>query len=749
MNEFPFLAVGGKVKTLGLCLLSTCLGGFLWGGRCNVYGQAVSQDSPTLTYMQTDSHREGLLHLDVSVMDREGEAVSGLSASNFTLMDNGVPQKLLSFQESGTADENERLTEVVLLLDRLNLTPEQFESVKSDVIRFLKGNGGRLAQPVSIYWLSREGLRGSMTLTEDGNELAAEVARCFAPRIVWQLHPGPPDPTATAVWERYALWEQSLRVLYSAAIERRDKPGRKALVWMGYGWPAIFDRATGKETDFYRLVEVMTRLREARLAIFQIPAWRDPAVDQFNYAKYLDGVRSSSVLEKPTPHFALPVLAYQSGGVVFDKMGDVARDLERCTRLASAFYTLFFDPPPAAQRDDYHEIKVEVGLPGATARSISGYYDQPAYYDQPRIPTREVSVEKLAQILASIDGVRDGELATRLAGLKLTERLSSQRLAPLRDHVPGKRSKSALTALADESVFLNPPGVETAADPAPDRATQVQLLSRTAHYVDSLLPKLPDFFATRTTIVYEQQSSQGENFWKTAAVDRSLRMAGSDTATLLYRQGREEQEQRRTRRKHETEEKYLYFRGVFGPILGFVLRDATHGGSTLAWSRWERAKAGNVAVFHYSVRGTSPDYAVEMCCLRGGAEFRTRPEYHGELTIDPETGTVLRLTMESEPGWIREPNLQSVRPVLETGTMIEYGPVEIGGRRFTCPLRSVVVMRSRTARGLSVMGEPLELYTPYETLLNDITYTNYHKFGSESRILPDYEPSPNAISPPK
>jgi len=165
MSELPLPAVGGKVKTLGLCLLSTCLGGFLWDGGCNTYGQAVAPEPPTLTYMQTDSHREGLLHLDVSVMDREGEAVSGLSASNFTLMDNGVPQKLLSFQESGTADENERLTEVVLLLDRLNLTPEQFESVKSDVIRFLKGNGGRLAQPVSIYWLSREGLRGSMTPT--------------------------------------------------------------------------------------------------------------------------------------------------------------------------------------------------------------------------------------------------------------------------------------------------------------------------------------------------------------------------------------------------------------------------------------------------------------------------------------------------------------------------------------------------------------------------------------------------------
>ena len=117
--------------------------------------------------------------------------------------------------------------------------------------------------------------------------------------------------------------------------------------------------------------------------------------------------------------------------------------------------------------------------------------------------------------------------------------------------------------------------------------------------------------------------------------------------------------------------------------------------------------------------------------------------------MDPETGTVLRLTLESEPGWIREPNLNSVRPILNTGTMIEYGPVEIGGRKFTCPQRSVVIMRSRTARGLFVMGENLELYAPYETLLNDNSYTNYHKFGSEHRILPDYEPPPNTANSPK
>jgi hypothetical protein len=119
------------------------------------------------------------------------------------------------------------------------------------------------------------------------------------------------------------------------------------------------------------------------------------------------------------------------------------------------------------------------------------------------------------------------------------------------------------------------------------------------------------------------------------------------------------------------------------------------------------------------------------------------PEHHGELTIDPETGAVLRLTMESEPGWIIEPDLQPVQPVTATRMMVEYGPVEIGGRKYICPDRSVVMVRGRAVRPIVFWNQRFEIYAPYETLLNDIAFTDYHKFGSESRILPGFEVAPN------
>ncbi|HTV54570.1 MAG TPA: hypothetical protein VMI06_06615, partial [Terriglobia bacterium] len=166
----------------------------------------------------------------------------------------------------------------------------------------------------------------------------------------------------------------------------------------------------------------------------------------------------------------------------------------------------------------------------------------------------------------------------------------------------------------------------------------------------------------------------------------------------------------------------------------------TGPGATLTWSRWERGEEGRIAVFQYTKRGSSPFYSIADCCLKGGIVFRAAPPDHGEIDIDPQTGAILRLTLESEPGWILEPNLHPVRPVLEAHTMIEYGPVAIGGRTYICPQRSVMIMRTRPVRQVNFWDESFEIYSSYETMLGDFSFTDYHKFGSESRILPGFEP---------
>jgi hypothetical protein len=41
------------------------------------------------------------------------------------------------------------------------------------------------------------------------------------------------------------------------------------------------------------------------------------------------------------------------------------------------YYTLSFDPPMTEHADDYHDLKVMVDRPKLTARTNTGYYNQP------------------------------------------------------------------------------------------------------------------------------------------------------------------------------------------------------------------------------------------------------------------------------------------------------------------------------------------------------------------------------------
>ena len=107
--------------------------------------------------------------------------------------------------------------------------------------------------------------------------------------------------------------------------------------------------------------------------------------------------------------------------------------------------------------------------------------------------------------------------------------------------------------------------------------------------------------------------------------------------------------------------------------------------------------------------------------------------FHGEIAIDPASGAILRLTVETD--------LKPRMPISRSAVMVEYAPITIGGRTFICPTHSVAIARQRTEWALHEWGQSFVVYGRYETLLNDVTFTRYHLFGSESTILPGFVPA--------
>jgi hypothetical protein len=198
--------------------------------------------------------------------------------------------------------------------------------------------------------------------------------------------------------------------------------------------------------------------------------------------------------------------------------------------------------------DEYHALKIEVAKPDLTAHTRVGYFDEPVFYDQPRDGIEHVTVEQLEHALSAAHGRSDGEVAKQLSRMELTERLSSAKLAMLEAALKRKKARQALVALADQSVFLAPPAAEIPSTPPPDAATQRMMLLRTIGYVEKIIPKLPDFFATRTTTQYHEPAPRPGQTWKTATGDRSLYLAETSKASVHIRNGKRLSKERSPRK---------------------------------------------------------------------------------------------------------------------------------------------------------------------------------------------------------
>lgn len=211
-----------------------------------------------------------------------------------------------------------------------------------------------------------------------------------------------------------------------------------------------------------------------------------------------------------------------------------------------------------------------------------------------------------------------------------------------------------------------------------------------------------------------------------------LHLTDSWTTNVRYRNGSEVTDRKAHKLKLGDPELVTY--GEFGPVLQGVLDDI-HKRGELTWSRWEQGSAGRVAVFGYVIPGDESFYQVAVCCLPDGdgtQGYQRYPRYHGEIAIDPETGAILRLAFQSD--------LKSTTPLSRSDIMIEYGPVEMGGKNYICPLRSVSILRARSVRILSNWDEWFRIYGPYATMLNDINFDGYHIFRSNSRVLTGFTP---------
>jgi hypothetical protein len=199
---------------------------------------------------------------------------------------------------------------------------------------------------------------------------------------------------------------------------------------------------------------------------------------------------------------------------------------------------------------------------------------------------------------------------------------------------------------------------------------------------------------------------------------------GFSSATVLYREGKEIVDAGAAQgKKPVSQAEGLSTWGVFGPILGTVLVDAAK--STLAWSHWEQAAGGPLAVFRYAVPREKSNYEVRFTI--GQYVFKELVGYHGEMAIDPASGAILRLALEAD--------MKPDELIGRAAILVEYGPVEIGGKTYICPLKSVSISLAQVVRKAAGFYYSGTFPGTKQTLLNDAVFGPYHLFRAEARVL--------------
>jgi hypothetical protein len=327
-------------------------------------------------------------------------------------------------------------------------------------------------------------------------------------------------------------------------------------------------------------------------------------------------------------------------------------------------------------------------------------------------------------------------LAARLRTAEFSERVSNARLARWQSAISDKKTREILRATADLSAFLPLPASETPDTPAPDQPTQLAILARARAYTAELRPRLPNFTALRTTTHYELASpdtlEQEERSVQLAHMTRARLgytslgaysrtqhwfLLGVSSSTVTYADGHETRTpESGSSRQLPLSEHGLESSGEFGPILSVLDHDTMHG--TIAWHNWETGPNGLLAVYRCSVPKEESHFVIySPGTLLGMQPSGKAPAYECEIAVDPETGSVYRIAVHAQ---------EDPAPALLAGIVVEYASVQIGTRAVVCPVHAVGIYTTLDPTGF----------------VNDVTFTQYHVFGSESRIVPETPAKP-------
>ena len=393
--------MGGRRRAALVCALALATG----SAPDTLASQSPAGQKPSATF------RSGtrLISVSVVVRDDRGRPVSGLTADDFQLAEDGKTQTIAFFTEqtrvtasappptAPTGTFTNRVDAVaesgvtIILFDRLNTRDTDQQQARDHVIKFL-----RQVNPddrIGFYLLDGAGLSVLHDFTRDAASLLRALNRVSAPtsgalegsETTLTLPGEEVDPKLLAMIERS---EQAVRGFYmqqraentAAALEALGMrlagvKGRKTIVWLSSGFPLVFSDGISLQNMSPEVMQATRALSSSDVAIYPVDA--RGLVSAFATAPGARNPQFTTLSTVMGNLDASQLLAEQTGGRAFAHTNDLGTAIARAIDDTSHSYVIGYYPINERWDARFRKIKVEVRNRKAVVRHRSGYFAHP------------------------------------------------------------------------------------------------------------------------------------------------------------------------------------------------------------------------------------------------------------------------------------------------------------------------------------------------------------------------------------
>jgi VWFA-related protein len=373
-----------------------------------------------------------LVQVSVIVQDKSGNPVSGLTKDDFTLLDEGQPQRISYFAEEATRIFNpakpngpaailppnvftnrfEEKTGVptsvtVIMLDVLNTHFQDMAYARSQVAKFLKQ-----LQPqdrIALY-----GLSNNLTLLHDftndassilramGNSVGTENSQLVASEsasVASDTGDASIDEWLNAANQRMADFytinrvETTAEAIEAIANHLAGLPGRKNLVWVSAAFPFSINLDVPMETagglvegdrrQFTKEVEAAAQaLNNANVAIYPVDARGliappSTITSSGPVATRVPPKNTAPMTPAPQNFDTVNIIADRTGGRAFYDSYDIAKAVREAIDDSRDTYVIGYYPSHNDWNGKFREIKVQTKMAGVHLRFRRGYFAIP------------------------------------------------------------------------------------------------------------------------------------------------------------------------------------------------------------------------------------------------------------------------------------------------------------------------------------------------------------------------------------